>query len=60
MKRNITRNMLIGALAVAGAAYLYKRYRNGGAEEVKQISRKAKHHLTNIFSKAKEMQTATA
>ena len=60
MKKNMTRNVLIGALAVAGAAYLYKRYRAGGSEEVKQLSHKAKHHLTNIFSKAKNMHTANA
>ncbi|MCG2616599.1 hypothetical protein LZZ85_20030 [Terrimonas sp. NA20] len=57
------RNMIIGgALAIAGAAYLYKRYRSGkGAEEVKDLSRKAKHHLTNIFSRAKgHANSATA
>lgn len=59
MKRN-TRNVLIGALAVAGAAYLVKRYRNGGAEQVKELSRKARHHMTNIFSKAKNMHAQTA
>lgn len=59
MKRN-TRNVLIGALAVAGAAYLVKRYRNGGAEQVQEFSRKAKGHLTNIFSKAKNMHAANA
>ncbi|PZR23885.1 MAG: hypothetical protein DI535_23065 [Citrobacter freundii] len=60
MKKN-TRNVLIGALAVAGAAYLVKRYRsNGGAEQVKELSRKAKHHMTNIFSRAKNMHATTA
>ena len=56
------RNIILGALAVAGAAYLVKRYRNGkGTEEVKEFSRKAKHHLTNIFSRAKgNMNSANA
>lgn len=56
------KSLIIGALAVAGAAYLVKRYRSGkGAEEVKEFSREAKRHLTNIFSRAKgHMNNANA
>lgn len=48
------KSLILGAVAIAGAAYLYKKYKSGkGQEEVKDFSRKAKNHLTNVFARAK-------
>ncbi|MDB5193794.1 MAG: hypothetical protein JWQ96_3357 [Segetibacter sp.] len=54
------RNMIIAALALAGgiASYLINRKRSDGLSDNASLAAGNTHHLTTVFSKAKQRATA--